>query len=77
MAFRTVGPKSQPELLADHFKTRPSISGIEAAALYRIRSLHRRILDLEAKGFEFMRERRTDPTGQRYVRYHLVRRPTA
>ncbi len=72
MAYRTVGAKSQPEILKDHFKTRPSISGLEANALYRIKSLPRRILDLEAQGYEFIKERKTDPTGQRYVRYHFI-----
>jgi hypothetical protein len=72
MAFRTVGTKPQPEILLDHFRTRSSISGIEAAAMYRIRSLHRRIIDLEQRGYEFIKERKKDPTGQRYTRYHFI-----
>lgn len=75
MAYRTVGHTSQPAILLEHFKTRPSISGLEANALYRIKSLPRRINDLEARGYEFIKERKKDPTGQRYVRYHLIGKP--
>lgn len=64
--------ETQTEILRKHFMVRPSISGVEAAAMYRIRSLARRINDLEAKGFQFRREFKKDPTGQRYVRYHFV-----
>jgi hypothetical protein len=65
------GP-SQTNILLKHFSVKPSISGIEAAAMFRIRSLHRRILDLEAQGYEFRRERKVDTTGQRYVRYFYL-----
>ena len=61
---------SQTEILLKHFSVKPSISGVEASAMFRIRSLHRRILDLEEKGHLFTRERKIDTTGQRYVRYH-------
>ena len=71
MAFKTVANKPQTALLKDHFIRyhRPSISGVEAASLYRIRALPRRIKDLEETGWVFKRETHTDPTGQRYVRY--------
>lgn len=71
MAFRTVGPKKQTQLLLDHFRIKPDISGDEARNLFRIKSLPRRILDLEAEGYQFLRVRKTDSTGQRYVRYFL------
>lgn len=61
----------QLSLLARHFAHKPSISAVEAGALYRIRSLHRRILDLEERGWKFRRERKVDPIGQRYMRYYL------
>lgn len=64
--------KPQTEWLLQHFKRYPSISGQEAAGQFRIRSLPRRILDLEAKGYRFSRETRYDTTGQRYVRYHFL-----
>lgn len=65
---------SRPQLtmLVAHLSTYGSISALEAANLYRIRSLSRRINDLEAHGYEFRRERRKDPSGQRYVRYHVA-----
>lgn len=69
MGARPLEKKSQTELLKDHFAVKSSISSIEAAAQFRIRSLSRRINDLEVEGWEFHREQKTDPTGQRYVRY--------
>lgn len=66
---------SQTEQLLQHFnrlsasREIPSITGIEASALFKIRSLSRRINDLEAKGFSFTRLHKVDTTGQRYVRY--------
>lgn len=69
MANTTVGTKPQHALLLGHFRAVPSISALEAGALYRIRSLSRRINDLEAAGHKFRREMRRDATGQRYVRY--------
>jgi hypothetical protein len=75
MAFRPLGKKSQLDLLKTHFDSshNPTISAVEASALYRIRALPRRIKDLEEKHhMVFTRERRVDPTGQRYVRYVRV-----
>lgn len=72
MGFRSVMQKPQTEWLLQHFKKSPSISGQEAAAMFRIRSLPRRILDLEDVGHRFARELRHDTTGQRYIRYHYL-----
>ena len=60
---------NQRELLIKHFESRSSISGVEAATIYKIRSLPRRILDLKQLGYQFESQWRTDPTGQRYKRY--------
>ncbi len=75
MSFTTVLEKKQTELLLDHFKAAPSISPMEAQGMFLIRSLSRRINDLEARGYTFFREAKRDTRGQRYVRYHLVKRP--
>tara|TARA_Y100000361_G_scaffold110792_1_gene100881 strand:+ start:292 stop:522 length:231 start_codon:yes stop_codon:yes gene_type:complete len=68
--------KTQKELLLSHFDTANSISNVEAQAIYKIRALPRRISDLKEEGYSFEHEWRTDPTGQRYMRYYLVGRPT-
>lgn len=60
----------QHMLLLSHFKKVGNISALEAGALYRVRSLSRRVNDLEARGCVFIRQMKTDATGQRYVRYH-------
>ncbi|PZA13972.1 hypothetical protein DNX69_00660 [Rhodopseudomonas palustris] len=70
--FRMVGPKPQTHLLLDHFSDKSSITAVEAAALYRIRSLSRRIVDLKKEGHRFSKQHSVDPTGQRYVRYHYL-----
>lgn len=72
MAFRTVGPKKQTDLLLEHFQKRPDISGNEARGLFRIQSLPRRILDLQAQGYAFLRVNKMDTTGQRYTRYYFL-----
>jgi hypothetical protein len=70
--FRIVGEKPQTNLLLDHFSDKSSITAVEAAALYRIRSLSRRITDLSKGGHLFSKQHSVDPTGQRYVRYHYL-----
>ena len=62
---------NQQELLIKHFESRSSISGVEAATIYKIRSLPRRILDLKQLGYQFESQWSTDTTGQRYKRYTL------
>ncbi|WP_158625415.1 MULTISPECIES: helix-turn-helix domain-containing protein [unclassified Asaia] len=61
----------QAKLVLDHLQHHGSISAVEAAAVYRIRHLPRRILDLKEAGHGIRKEPRKDPTGQRYVRYYL------
>ncbi len=64
---------SQTEDLKNHFRQCPSISNVEAQAIYKIRALPRRICDLELQGYEFKKEWKKDPTGQRYRRYTLIK----
>ena len=68
--------KTQKELLLKHFESVDNISNIEAQAIYKIRALPRRISDLKEEGYQFEHEWKKDPTGQRYMRYYLVGRPT-
>jgi len=65
---------TQQEQLLNHFQKKPSITNVEANAVFKIRSLHRRILELEAQGYVFKREWKRDTTGQRYMRYHYLGR---
>ena len=74
MSFQTVLEKPQTEQLLDHFRSVKSISALEAQGMFLIRSLSRRINDLEAKGHKFFREQKRDTRGQRYVRYHYIGR---
>lgn len=69
-------PASQLDLLLNHFShvSPPSISRLEASALYRIDSLSRRINDLEELGHKFERVMKHDNTGKRYVRYFYAGR---
>jgi hypothetical protein len=72
MAFKPLMKKSQNDWLLDHFKRYSSISGQEAASMFRIRSLPRRIMDLKAIGHRFSHEEKYDTTGQKYIRYHYL-----
>lgn len=64
--------KTQTQKILNHLLDEGSISGVEAAELYRVRSLPRRICDLKERGFEIFSEWRTDPLGQRYKKYYLA-----
>ena len=66
----------QLRVLANHLDKKSSISAMEAHSVYRIRSLSRRICDLEELGWVFRRELRCDLTGQRYMKYHVFHLPT-
>ena len=64
-------PKQLTGILT-HLLLRGSITNVEAQAVYRVRALPRRISDLEERGVSIERHTKSDPTGQRYVRYTLV-----
>lgn len=63
--------KTQTEKIGDHLMKVGSISWVEAADLYRVRSLTRRIADLREQDWPIESEWRRDTLGQRYVRYIL------
>ena len=66
----TVLAKTQETLILNHLKARGSITAVEAQALYKVRSLTRRITTLRRTGANIESVWKTDLTGQRYVRYH-------
>ncbi len=67
---------SQVSMLMEHFERKDSITGVEAAAVYKIRSLPRRIMDLKERGYVFTHEWKKDVTGQKYMRYILISSPS-
>jgi len=64
--------QNQYQKVLNHLIDHGSISALEAAELYRVRSLSRRICDLKDEGFEIVSEWRKDPLGQRYKKYRLA-----
>lgn len=78
-AIATLSPQGKAVLI--HMTSTGSISGLEASSIHRVRSLPRRILDIEAKlketgldqRFQIQRVRKKDVLKQRYTRYHLVK----
>ena len=66
---------TQVELLMQHFENENSITPVEAASVYKIRSLPRRIMDLKNRGYAFEHAWRIDGMGQRYMRYICISRP--
>lgn len=63
----------QTEMILDHLKRVGSISNVEAQALYRARALPKRVSEIRRAGYPIRKEWKRDATGQRHVRYHLVR----
>lgn len=68
---KTVNKMSMESLVLIHLITKGSISNVEAQALYRCRSLSRRITTLKREGFNIVAVLKKDVTGQRYARYEL------
>lgn len=69
----SVMQKTQETLIFNHLKSRGSITAVEAQALYKVRSLTRRITTLRRTGANIESVWKTDLTGQRYVRYFYHR----
>ena len=68
---------SQEQTVLKHLKETKSITGVEAAAIYKIRSLPRRIATLRTEGHDIKSSPKVDVTGQRYVRYEYTERVKA
>jgi hypothetical protein len=63
---------TQTQILRMHFRYKPTITPLEARTLYRIESLSRRICDLKASGYKFVKRRLKDLTGKAYTVYSVV-----
>lgn len=70
---RTLTPSARA--IADHLLREQTISGVEAAAMYKTRQLPGRISELRGAGYDIASNFDHDRLGQRYVRYHLVKTP--
>lgn len=60
--------------ILQHLQKVGDITQVEAQAIYKCRSLSRRITDLREAGFLIDSRLKRDMTGQRYVRYHYLGR---
>lgn len=67
--FRKLAPQTQTVLL--HLIDRRSITPVEAATVYKVRSLSSRISELKKTGISIKRMYLTDGAGQRYAKYYL------
>lgn len=54
-----------------HLRDAGSITNVEANAVLRVRSVSRRITELQDHGVRIRKETKYDSTGQRYTRYYL------
>jgi hypothetical protein len=67
--------KPQNKIILNHLRRTGSITQREALIDYSIQSLTKRISELRMDGFVIASEKRNHPTtGQRYVRYILVKK---
>ena len=64
--------KPQTKMVLDFLQKKGSITNVEANAVIRVRSVSSRISELKRLGYVINKERKTDITGQHYVRYWLV-----
>lgn len=65
-------PLTQLDMLAKHFRRRKTITSTEAETMYGVKSLSRRILDMEDNGYQFNRVPFVSE-GRRMVRYQIVK----
>ena len=65
----TMSPQSA--VVLKHLLAQGSITAVEAQAVHRVRSVSRRITEIQDAGFWVDKVQSKDVTGQRYVRYVL------
>lgn len=63
---------SQDDILRRHLLEVGTITNAEAQTVYKVRSLTSNIARIRANGLRVVSERKTDLSGQRYVRYHCL-----
>ncbi|MDE3021870.1 MAG: hypothetical protein KGI54_08425 [Pseudomonadota bacterium] len=63
---------TQLDQLREHMQEVGEISQIEAASLYKVRSLTKQMSNLRKEGMSLLSQWKTDITGQRYVRYRFL-----
>lgn len=62
----------QANKVLEHLEATGTITNVEANAVLKVRSVSRRITELNDAGFDISKEHLRDSQGQRYVRYHLT-----
>jgi hypothetical protein len=67
----TINKLNMSQMILKHLESKGSITAVEAQALYRCRSLSRRITDIKQWGFPVSSVLKKDATDQRYARYYL------
>ena len=63
--------KPQTKLVLNHLNTFQHITPVEAAAVYKVRSLPKRISELKSMGYPIKTSLHKDATGQRYAKYSI------
>lgn len=63
--------KPQTQLVLDHLKEYGHITPVEAGAVYKIRSLSKRISEIKESGIKVKTQLKADACGQRYAHYSL------
>jgi len=66
--------KTQTDMIYEHLVKHGTLTNVEAAAMFKARSLTKRIHEIKQRGAEVRSEWRRDSMGQRYVRYWLVKK---
>lgn len=65
-------PVSQEKIVLDHLRTVGHITNMEANIVHGIRSVSRRITELQRRGYDIKKTTCHDATGQRYTKYELA-----
>lgn len=70
MNFDNILPQDRD--IANHFSVVGTITAVEAATLYKVRSLTSNVARLRKAGLQITTEFKKDITGQRYARYSVA-----